>query len=288
MSREKTTTTEPTSTVIAFNNTLSQALSVRTRPEKGAGILTASMAFGWRALLKIKHVPEQLFDVTAFPLMLTLMFTFLFGGALAGSTGEYLQFFLPGILAQTVVMISMYTGVGLNTDISKGVFDRFRSLPVWQPSALIGAFLGDGVRYTIASTVVIVLGTALGFRPAGGIVGVILAVLLLLLFSFSLSWVWTIFGLILRTPNSVMGMSMLILFPLTFGSNIFVNPKTMPDWLQAFVSVNPISHLVTAVRGLMHGTVTAEQIGLVLVICAGLVAVCGPITMYLYRRKNSH
>jgi ABC-2 type transport system permease protein len=232
-------------------------------------------------------VPEQLFDVTAFPLMLTLMFTFLFGGALAGSTGEYLQFFLPGILTQTVVMISMYTGVGLNTDISKGVFDRFRSLPVWQPSALIGAFLGDAVRYTIASLMVIVLGLILGFRPSGGILGVILAVMLILVFSFSLSWVWTIFGLVLRTPNAVMGMSMMILFPLTFGSNIFVNPQTMPEWLQAFVSVNPITQLVTAVRGLMHGTVTIWQVVLVLLISAGLVVICGPITMYLYRRKNA-
>jgi ABC-2 type transport system permease protein len=215
------------------------------------------------------------------------MFTFLFGGALAGSTEEYLQFFLPGIMAQAVVMISMYTGVGLNTDISKGVFDRFRSLPVWQPAALIGALLGDAVRYTLASTMVIGLGLILGFRPAGGLIGVVLAVLILLVFSFSLSWIWTLFGLLLRTPNSVMGVSMLILFPLTFGSNIFVNPQTMPGWLQAFVSINPISHLVTAVRGFMHGTITANQIMLVLLISAGLVAIFGPLTMYVYRTKNS-
>jgi ABC-2 type transport system permease protein len=289
MSQEK----EMTMTAImppppVVDSTLRGALSSHSRPSRiGANALSASITFGWRALLRIKHVPEQLFDVTAFPLMLTLMFTFLFGGALAGSTEEYLQFFLPGILAQAVVMISMYTGVGLNTDISKGVFDRFRSLPVWQPSALIGALLGDAVRYTLASTMVIGLGLILGFRPAGGLIGVVLAVLILLVFSFSLSWIWTLFGLLLRTPNSVMGVSMLILFPLTFGSNIFVNPQTMPGWLQAFVSINPISHLVTAVRGLMHGTITADQIMLVLLISAGLVAIFGPLTMYVYRTKNS-
>ena len=115
-------------------------------------------------MLKIKHVPEQLFDVTAFPIMFTLIFTYLFGGALAGSTNEYLHYLLPGILVQTVVFITIYTGLGLNTDITKGVFDRFRSLPIWRPAALVGALLGDLARYTMASTMVIVLGLVLGFR----------------------------------------------------------------------------------------------------------------------------
>jgi ABC-2 type transport system permease protein len=247
--------------------------------------LNASLIFGWRALLKIKHVPEQLFDVTAFPVMMTLVFSYLLGGALAGTPTQYLQFFLPGILVQTVVMITMYTGVALNTDIEKGVFDRFRSLPIWQPAVLVGALLGDAVRYTLASTVVIVLGLVLGFRPDGGVVGVLLAVALLIVFSFSLAWAWTMFGLILRTPQSVMGVSMLVLFPLTFASNIFVDPATMPNWLEAFVDVNPITLLVTAVRGLMYGTVTASQLGWVLLVCVILVGVFGPLTMYRFRAK---
>lgn len=267
---------------------LEAILASQTRPvHSNAGAVSASITFGWRALLKIKHVPEQLFDVTAFPLMMTLMFTYLFGGALAGSTENYLQFFLPGILTQAVVMITMYTGLGLNTDINKGVFDRFRSLPIWQPSSILGALLGDAVRYTIASCMVIGLGLLLGFRPAGGLVGVVLGVLTLLVFSFSISWIWTTLGLVLRTQNAVMGFSMMLLFPLTFASNIFVNPATMPDWLQAFVNVNPITHLVTAVRGFMGGTITAEQIIIVLAISAGLVAVMGPVTMYVYRNKSN-
>src|SRR5690606_23738217 len=156
---------------------------------------------GWRALLKIKHVPEQLFDVTAFPVMMTLMFTYLFGGAIAGSVNDYVQFLLPGILVQAVIMITMYTGLALNTDITKGVFDRFRSLPIWRPSVLVGALLGDAVRYSFASLVVIGLGLAIGFRPEGGLVGVPAGVLVLLVFAFSLSWVWTLFGLMLRTAN---------------------------------------------------------------------------------------
>jgi ABC-2 type transport system permease protein len=176
----------------------------------------------------------------------------------------------------------MYTGMGLNTDISNGVFDRFRSLPIWRPATLVGALLGDAERYAMASAMVFVL----GFRPAGGAAGVLLSVALVLVFSFGLSWIWTALGLILRTPNSVIMASFLILFPLTFASNIFVNPETMPAWLQAIVGANPITHLVTAVRGLMHPTVTAGAIGWVLLASGALVAAFASLTMYLYRNKK--
>jgi ABC-2 type transport system permease protein len=264
---------------------LRSVLLAGERPSRPGPVRT-SLTFGWRALLKIKHVPEQLVDVTMFPIMFTLMFTYLFGGALAGSTQEYLQFLLPGILVQANVMITMNTGITLNTDIQKGVFDRFRSLPVWRPSPLVGALLGDVMRYSIGSAIVITLGLVLGFRPEGGAVGVVLSVALLLVFSFCLSWLWTMLSLILRTPNSVAGVSMMVMFPLTFVSNIFVDPKTMPGWMQAVVEVNPITHLATAVRGLMHGPVPAGEIGWVLVSSVLLVAVFGPITMVLYRNKK--
>lgn len=260
-------------------------LATSERPPRPSALST-SFTFGWRALLKIKHVPEQLFDVTAFPIMMTLMFTYLFGGALAGSTTEYLQFVLPGILVQAVVMITMYTGVALNTDVAKGVFDRFRSMPVWRPAALVGALLGDVVRYTIASTVIVTLGLVLGFRPDGGPVGVVAGVALLLLFCFSIAWVWNMLGLIMRSQNAVMGASMFVLMPLTFGSNIFVDPETMPSWLEAAVDVNPITHLVAAVRGLMHGDAVGGELTWVFVSCALLVAVFGPLTMRFYGRAG--
>ncbi|MBY6366320.1 ABC transporter permease [Rhodococcoides corynebacterioides] len=246
---------------------------------------SAALSFGWRALLKIKHVPEQLFDVTMFPIMFTLMFTFLFGGALAGSTGAYIQFLLPGILVQTVVMITMYTGMTLNRDIEKGVFDRFRSLPIWRPAPLVGALLGDVVRYTLASTIVLLLGLVLGFRPAGGLPGVVIAVALLLAFSFCVSWVWTMFALMMRSETAVMSVSMLVLFPLTFASNIFVDPATMPGWLQAFVEVNPVSHLVTTLRSVCDGAVDTTALMWTGIWSVGLLAVFGPITMRLYNRK---
>ena len=278
------TTAEQASAQVTEDALLSVLLAGE-RPSRPGPVLT-SLTFGWRALLKIKHVPEQLVDVTMFPIMFTLMFTYLFGGALAGSTQEYLQFLLPGILVQANVMITMNTGITLNTDIQKGVFDRFRSLPVWRPSPLVGALLGDVMRYSIGSAIVITLGLVLGFRPEGGAVGVVLSVALLLVFSFCLSWLWTMLSLILRTPNSVAGVSMMVMFPLTFVSNIFVDPKTMPGWMQAVVEVNPISHLATVVRGLMDGSVPAGEIGWVLVSSVLLVAVFGPITMVLYRNKK--
>ena len=237
-------------------------------------------------MLKIRHVPEQMFDVTASPVMFLLMFTYLFGGAIAGSTSEYLQFVLPGILVMTVVFITIYTGIGINNDIKKGVFDRFRSLPIWQPAFLVGALLGDTIRYTIASIVIVVLGLIMGFRPDGGIMGVLLSILILLVFSFSLSWIWIALGLVMRTPESLMAVSMIILFPLTFVSNVFVSPETMPTWLESLVAVNPITHLVTAIRGLMFNTVSYGDIGWVLLTSALLVAMFSPLTMYLYRKKK--
>ena len=183
-------------------------------------------------------------------------------------------------------MISMYTGHTLNREVQRGVFDRIRSLPVWQPTVLIGMLLGDAVRYTMASTVIITLGMALGFRPDGGVQGVVLAVALVLLFSFSLSWVWTSLSLIMRTPEALMNTSMMVLFPLTFVSNIFVDPETMPGWLQGVVEANPISHLASAVRSLMAGEPDGGEIGWVFVACAVLVTVFAPVTTYLYRNKN--
>ncbi|MDH6517811.1 ABC-2 type transport system permease protein [Streptomyces sp. SAI-135] len=263
---------------------LAALLVTGERPPRPSA-LSASLTFGWRAVLKIKHVPEQLFDVTAFPIMMVLMYTYLFGGALAGSPKEYIQFLLPGILVMSVVMITMYTGVSVNTDIEKGVFDRFRSLPIWRPSTMVGYLLGDALRYTIASVVMLTVGVILGYRPDGGVGGVVAGIALLVVFSFAFSWIWTMFGLLLRTEKSVMGVSMMVIFPLTFLSNVFVDPKTMPGWLQAFVNNSPITHLSSAVRGLMAGDWPTDEVAWSLGWAGLFVAVFGPVTMRLYNRK---
>jgi ABC-2 type transport system permease protein len=260
-------------------------LATAPRP-RAASPWAATITLGWRAMLKIKHVPFQLFDVTAFPLMMTLMFTYLFGGALAGSPRAYVQYLLPGIVVQTIVFITVYTGVGLNTDIGKGLFDRFRSVPIWQPAPIFGALLGDVFRYSLAATMVITLGVIMGFRPAAGVVGVVLAVALIIVFALSVSWMWIIVGMLVKSPESVMTSSFLLLFPLTMASNIFVDPRTMPGWLQRVVAVNPVTHLANASRGLMHGDVAASNVVWVLAASALITAVFAPLAMRMYHRER--
>ncbi|MFI5658224.1 ABC transporter permease [Streptomyces sp. NPDC051684] len=284
MTTATTSSTEAQELAPVSADSLAELLIAKERPPRPSA-LSASLTFGWRAILKIKHVPEQLFDVTAFPVMMVLMYTYLFGGALAGSPGEYIQYLLPGILVMSVVMITMYTGVSVNTDIEKGVFDRFRTLPIWRPSVMVGYLLGDALRYTIASVVMLAVGLIMGFRPDGGVLGVLAAIAILLVFSFAFSWIWTMFGLLLRTEKSVMGVSMMVIFPLTFLSDIFVKPETMPGWLQAFVNNNPVTHVASAVRGLMEGDWPTAAVLWSLGWAALLIAVFGPVTMRLYNRK---
>jgi ABC-2 type transport system permease protein len=263
---------------------LGSALSTGERPARPSAA-SAALTFAWRGILKIKHVPEQLIDVTITPVLFVLMFTYMFGGAIAGSTREYLQFLLPGLLVMSVLFTTVYSGVSLNTDVTKGVVDRFRSLPIARPAPLVGAVLGDSVRYLVGATVILGLGLAMGFRPEAGVPGVAAAVALVLVFAFGLSWVFTTVGLLMRSPNAVMNAGFMTIFPLTFLSNVFVDPQTLPRVLEAFVGVNPISHLVTASRGLMAGTATVGEIVVVLLAAAALTAVFAPLTTYLYRRK---
>ncbi len=219
-------------------------------------------------MLKVKHVPEQLLDVTITPVMFVLMFTYLFGGAVAGSTGEYLNHILPGIAAMSVLFTTVYSGVALNTDLTKGVVDRFRSLPIWRPAPVVGSLLGDSVRYLVAGTMIIVLGVILGYRPGAGVGGAVAALGLVVVFAFDLSWVFTTIGLLLRSPNAVMKAGFMGIFPLTFLSNVFVDSETLPAALEAFVAVNPISIPATASRGLMEGTAETGDIAIVLAVAA--------------------
>jgi ABC-2 type transport system permease protein len=263
---------------------LRKALASTPRPPRASAVSTA-LTFGWRGMLKVKHVPEQLLDVTITPVMFVVMFTYLFGGAIAGSTGAYLDYILPGVLVMSVLFTTVYSGVALNTDVTKGVVDRFRSLPIWRPAPLVGALLGDCVRYLIAGIVIIVLGLALGFRPGAGAGGVAAALALVIVFAFGLSWFFTTLGLLLRSPNAVMNAGFMGIFPLTFLSNVFVEPKTLPAVLEAFVGVNPISILATASRGLMEGDAHAGDILVVLAAAGALTAVFAPLTMLLYRSR---
>jgi ABC-2 type transport system permease protein len=263
-----------------------QKCLARTERPAPASAPSAALSFGWRGMLKVKHVPEQLLDVTITPVMFVLMFTYLFGGAIAGSTSAYLHYILPGLLVMSVLFNTVYSGVSVNTDLTKGVVDRFRTLPIWRPAPLVGALLGDSVRYLVGGSVIIALGYILGFRPDAGFGGVLAALAMTVLFAFALSWVFTTMGLLMRSPNAVMNAGFMIIFPLTFLSNVFVEPDTLPSGLEAFVNANPISILADVSRGFMHGGVDWGDVGIVLAVAVGLTAVFMPLTTHLYRTRG--
>ncbi|MGB1586330.1 MAG: ABC transporter permease [Thermoplasmatota archaeon] len=255
-------------------------------PPEPAHFFASVLTHGWRAMLKIKHVPFQLFDVTVMPIMFTLLFTYIFGGAIEGTPKQYIQYLAPGIVVQTVVFITVYTGVGLNTDIKKGLHDRFRSLPNWQPSPVLGALTGDLFRFTMASVVVLAVAMIIGFRPENWF-GVLFALGLVILFCLSLSWLWIIVGMKAKTPESVMTTSFIFLMPLTFASDIFVPLDTIqPDWLRTAVGNNPVSHLAAAARNLMGGILPGEHLWWVLGTSAVLTLVFAPVALTLYRKER--
>ena len=247
--------------------------------------LSNALVFGWRAFLKFRHVPEQLFDLVMTPIMFTLLFTFVFGGALAGSPREYLQFFLPGILVQTVVFNAVYSGMGLSTDLGKGLFDRFRSLPIWSLAPFAGLMVGDVLRHLIAASIILTIGVIFGYRPEAGILGVVAAFALLIVIGFGTGWVFIVLGLMISTPTTVMTLGFTFLFPIVFASNIMVDPATMPGWLRGFVEVNPVSLMTTAIRGLMGGGATLGDVALALLAPVVLTALLAPVTLWLYRRQ---
>jgi len=244
-----------------------------------------SLTMAYRGLLKIRRTPEQLFDVTLQPIIFTLMFAYIFGGAIAGNVQDYLPVLIPGILVQTVVGTSVVTGVQLREDMEKGVFDRFRSLPIARIAPLAGALLADTVRYLIATTLTFVMGYLIGYRPAAGIGGVVAAGLLVIVCSWALSWIFALFGVVARSASSVQGISMLVLMPLTFLSNAFVPIDTLPGPLKWFATINPVSYLVSAVRDLANQGIAGPNLLWSLVGAAIVVAIFAPLTVRAYMRK---
>ncbi len=245
-----------------------------------------SLALAWRNVLKIRRTPEQLIDVTLQPVIFVLLFVYIFGGAIAGSTHDYLQYVLAAIMVQTVLFSSLSIGVNLNTDIKKGVFDRFRSLPIARSAPLVGAVLADVVRFGVSVLVLMGFGYALGFRIGTDPLSALAGCLLVIVFALCLSWVFVYLGVRLREPGAVQGIGFLLMFPLTFGSNMFVPVDSLPGWLQAWVKVNPVSHLVEAVRGLLIGGPVATPVVQSLAAAAVLLAVFAPLAVRAYRRRT--
>lgn len=250
--------------------------------------MTAIWVFARRSLYKtLQHPFYFLIDIAVFPVIFLFIFTFLFGGAIAGSTGDYLQFLLPGMFVYTVTTMTVYTGTAIHSDIDKGVFNRFRTLPFWQPAAVVGMMAVDVLRYTVAVTVMLCIGMALGFRPEGGIVGAVSALLAVVLFAFSASWIFASVGVLAKKSESLTTIAYLILYPLMFTSNVFVDSSTMPRWVQAAVDLNPLSLAASAVRGLIHGNSGGAELLAFFVGCGVLLVLFVPLTIWLYRRKGS-
>ena len=248
--------------------------------------LRNSLTMAYRGVLKIRRTPEQLFDVTLQPIIFTLMFTYIFGGAISGNVQNYLPVIIPGILVQTVITTSIVTGVQLREDMDKGVFDRFKSLPIARIAPLAGALLADTIRYTIATVLTFTMGYIMGYRPEGGLGYVVLGGLLVIVCAWAISWIFAFFGVIARTASSVQGISMLVLFPLTFLSNAFVPAETLPNFLQWFVKINPISHLVTAVRELTNSGAIGWDLSASLIGAAIVVIIFAPLTVRAYMRRT--
>jgi ABC-2 type transport system permease protein len=256
-------------------------------PPRRAGALAASATFGWRAILKIKHEPKQLTDVIAIPVLITVLFTYIFGGAIGGTPGHYLTILLPGTLTMSIAIVTMYGGARLAQDVTTGVFDRFRSLAIWRGALVLGGLLSDVGRYLFAAAIVVALGLIMGYRPGGGAPGVIAAVALVVAFGLSLSWLWAAVALLVRDPALVISIANAVLIPLSFASNIFVQPRTMPGWLQAFVGINPLSHVADAARALMNNTGGAGgPLTWSLIATAAITLVSAPLALHLYNRQR--
>jgi len=247
--------------------------------------LRHSMTLAWRSLVRIRRNPEQLLDVTLQPIVFLTLFVFLFGGSIKGeSRHTYLEYVLPGITAMTVVFASMGTGIGLNTDVTKGIFDRFKSLPIARSAPLTGTIMGDFIRYIVTIAITFGYGSLLGFRIGTNPLFALGAVLLMFMFGFAVGWIWVLLGLYVKSPQSLQGFGFIVMFPLTFGSNVFVRTSTLPGWLQAWVKVNPVTALSEASRRLVTGGPIATPAWHSILWAIGITAVFAPLAVRRYRR----
>jgi len=248
-------------------------------------VFVQTWALAWRALVKTRRNPEQLLDVTLMPLLLTALFGYMFGGAVAGGLANYLPILVPGIIAYSATSACVAAGAQLREDMSSGVFDRLRSLPIARIAPLAGPMLADLTRYALAATLTTTMGAVMGYRPGGGVSGVIAGLLLAVITGWSLAWIFMWIGTLARSAQAVQGVSITIMMPLTFLSNAFVPVTTLPGWLQPVVKVNPVSHVISALRDLMNYGAFTAQVGWALLGCGAVVAIFAPLTVRSYSRK---
>jgi len=250
-----------------------------------ADTVSQTMTLAWRATMKMRRSMEVMFDVTIQPLIFTGMFAYIFGGAISGDVESYLPLIIPGLIGQTVLTACVATGVQLRTDMDTGVFDRFKVLPISRIAPLAGPMVADLLRYFIASVLTFAVGIAIGYRPGGGVAGVAGAVFLAMLAGWSLAWIFTLFGILGRNAQGVQAISLLVMFPLTFLSNAFVPTDTMPEPLQTFAELNPVSLVITALRDLANDGAVTAGVGWALLGCTVVIAVFAPLSVRAFNRR---
>ena len=263
----------------AQERTLRRRISVRQT-------LANSLTLAWRNVMQLKHSPEKLMDVTLMPIVFLVLFLYVFGGVVAGSTHAYLEELLPGLVGQMAMFATMTLGTALCDDIHKGVFDRFRSLPIARSAPLIGAVIGDSLRFCVVMVVLTGFGSALGFRFHTGPLDIVAAYALAYVFYLAVCWISVLIGLIAPSPETVQGIAMIWTMPLVFGSSVLLaNTRTMPGWLQAWVKVNPVSDLADSVRALTIGGPVGDHPMITLAWAVGIVIVAFPLALRTYRRR---
>jgi ABC-2 type transport system permease protein/oleandomycin transport system permease protein len=241
-----------------------------------------------RQLLHISRVPDELVTTALQPILLVVLFRYVFGGAISVPGTSYINFLIAGIFVQSIIFSSLFTGVGLATDLQRGLVDRFRSLPMAKSAVLTGRTLADLLRSLFMILLTWGIGLLVGFRPAGTFLNWLGAVGLLLLGSFMFSWFNALLGLVLRSVEAVQQSFVIWALPLMFASSALVPTRTMPDWLRLFAEHQPVSLLVNAVRGLVLGQPDSTATWQSLVWCISLLAICIPLSVWAYGRRATH
>jgi oleandomycin transport system permease protein len=245
-------------------------------------------ALARRNMLQIKQDPESMFDAVLMPIIFTLLFVYVFGGAVSGKghQQDYVNYVVPGLMAMMGMNISMAVGTGVNDDFQKGVMDRFRTMPIARSSVLIAKIVVEIGRMLIATAILLGMGFALGLTISTDVFHLLAAVALSTLFGASLMWIFILLGLTMKTAQAVQGVAMLVLMPLQFGSSIFAKPDTMPGWLQSFTKVNPLSNLADAARALVNGGPVAHAVWITLAWSVGITVVTAPLAVARFRKRT--
>lgn len=250
-----------------------------------------TLAIAQRNLITYRRVPQLLVFSTIQPVIFVLMFRYVFGGAIAleGFKYPYVDYLMPGVFVQTVVFGSLAAAIGLATDLKSGLLERFRSLPMARSAVLTGRTLGDLTRNVFVVFLMLLVGFLVGFRVHTSVFGLLGGAGLVLLFGFSMSWIFATVGLAVGDPETAQAAAFPILAPLVFASTAFVQASSMPSWLRVFAAHQPVSVTVDAVRALFSGvsasgastaTLTFQSVAW----CLGILVVFAPVAVRFYRR----